>query len=180
MHNIALIGYRCTGKTTVARALAARLGWEWIDSDVELEHRAGKSIAEMFQQDGEPAFRDLECRVTADLCKRKRTIIAMGGGAPMRVENRDAMAAGARVVWLKADVPTIYDRMTADPTTSGRRPDLTRAGGEAEIVELLQQRTPIYRQCADLEIDTESKTPDDVADEIITQLDLSSNSTDTA
>ena len=76
-----LIGYRATGKTTLARLLAQRLGWDWIDADVEIERQAGKSIARMFAEDGEPAFRDLEARVIADLCGRPRLVLAAGGGA---------------------------------------------------------------------------------------------------
>ena len=70
MMNLVLIGYRATGKTTLARRLAQRLGWDWIDADVEIEQRAGKSIARIFAEQGEPAFRDLEAEVIADLCGR--------------------------------------------------------------------------------------------------------------
>jgi len=86
--NLILIGYRATGKTTLARLLAGRLGWEWIDADVEIERRAGKSIAEIFADDGQTAFRDLEAEVIADLCKKERLVLAAGGGAPLRPENR--------------------------------------------------------------------------------------------
>ena len=79
---LTLIGYRATGKTTLAGLLAERLGWDWIDADVEIERRAGKSIACIFAEDGEPAFRDLEAQVIADLCRRDRLVLAAGGGAP--------------------------------------------------------------------------------------------------
>jgi shikimate kinase len=165
--NLILIGYRATGKTTVARVLSAQLACDWMDADVEIERRAGKSIAEIFAQDGEPAFRDLEAQVIADLCKRESLVLAAGGGAPLRPESRQAMRASGRVVWLKAEPETILARMSGDATTAGRRPDLTDQGGLAEIVELLGNRTAIYRESAHLEVDTEGKTPEEIAGEIL-------------
>ncbi len=81
---ITLIGYRATGKTTLAKLLAERLDWPWIDADAEIERRAGKSIAEIFADDGEPAFRDLEAQVIADLCREDQLVLSAGGGAPLR------------------------------------------------------------------------------------------------
>lgn len=169
---LTLIGYRATGKTTIARLLAERLGWEWIDADVEIERRAGKSIARIFAEDGEPAFRDIEVEVTRDLCHKPRLVLAAGGGAPLRAENREAMGAGGTVVWLRALPETIHRRMTGDATTAGRRPDLTAQGGLDEIVELLARRTPIYQQTADFAVDTEGKTPERIAAEILERLHL--------
>lgn len=170
--NIVLIGYRATGKTTLARLLAERLGWQWIDADVEIERRAGKTIAEIFAQDGEPAFRELESQVIAELCAQANIVIAAGGGAPLRPENRRAMKAGGKVVWLQASPQTIYQRMYSDPTTSQRRPNLTARGGMEEIVELLAKREPIYRETADFAVDTEGKTPEQLVDEILAMLRL--------
>jgi shikimate kinase len=167
---LTLIGYRATGKTTLARLLARRLGWEWIDADVEIERRSGKSIARLFAEDGEPAFRDLEAAVMADLCQRPRLVIAAGGGAPMRPETRDAMRAGGKVVWLTARPETILARMSGDATTASRRPALTDRAGLEEIVHLLAKREPIYRQTAHLEVQTEDKDPDSLADEILRRL----------
>src|SRR5688572_30506661 len=86
--NLFLIGYRGSGKTTVARALGELLRWPWLDADVELERRAGKSIQQIFADDGEGAFRDLESAVVADLARLDRHVLALGGGAVMRDENR--------------------------------------------------------------------------------------------
>lgn len=163
--NVAFIGYRGTGKSCVARLLALRLGWPWIDADVELEFRAGKSIAQIFADEGEGAFRDLESQVIADLVRRPSTVIATGGGVVMREENRQALRSAGGVIWLKASPPTIYRRMAADASTMQRRPPLTAFGGLDEIVQLLARREPLYRQCADLEIDTEDKDPQAVAEE---------------
>lgn len=168
--SLTLIGYRATGKTTLARLLAERLGWDWIDADVEIERRAGKPIARIFADDGETAFRELEVAVTAELCQRERLVLAAGGGAPLRGENRRAMRAAGPVVWLRATPDTIHRRMSGDATTAARRPNLTDRGGLAEIVELLRRREPIYQEAADLAIDTEGKTPDQLADEILARL----------
>jgi len=161
-----LIGYRGTGKTTVAEQLGTRLGWTWVDADAEIERRAGKPIAEIFAADGEECFRDLEMRVIADLAQQDRAVVAAGGGAVGRAENRAAMRRGGRVVWLTAAVETILRRIQHDPSTALRRPNLTAAGGEAEVRTLLAQREPLYRETADFEVATEGKTPAEIAREI--------------
>jgi shikimate kinase len=170
--NLFLIGYRGSGKTTVAAALAEQLGWPWLDADAELERRAGKSIKQIFADTGEQAFRDLESAVIADLAGGERQIIALGGGAILREQNRQAIAARGRVVWLQASPETLLARIQADPTTAERRPNLTGQGGLAEIRELLAARTPLYAACADLTIDAERLPPDEIAREIITSLSL--------
>jgi shikimate kinase len=168
--NIALIGYRGTGKTAVARQLARSLGWDWIDADVEVELAAGKSIAAIFADDGEPAFRELEAAVLADLIQRDNTILALGGGVVLRPANRTLVRQAGRVVWLTATPETITARLAADATTTSRRPNLTAAGGLDEIRRLLDERSPLYRHCCDLEVDTEAKAPAEVATEILEKI----------
>jgi shikimate kinase len=169
---IFLIGYRATGKSLVARELAARLSRSWADSDDVIEQRAGKSIAQIFADDGEPAFRELETEAVAALARETGCVVALGGGAVLREENRRAIRQAAAVVWLKASVDTILQRMAADHTTTSRRPNLTIEGGRAEVEELLVVRTPLYRECATLAVDTDLKTASQVADEIVAQLSL--------
>jgi shikimate kinase len=171
--NLFLIGLRGTGKTSVGRVLAQRLGWPCFDADEEVEARAGKSIAAIFADDGEPAFRDVEADVVADLAARGSAVIALGGGAVMRPENRAAIAQSGQVAWLTARPETLWSRIQADRATAARRPDLTPSGGITEIIATLDARQDIYRQCAHLEIDTEGKTPHEIADSILKQLDLS-------
>jgi len=165
--SLALIGYRGTGKTSVARELARRLGWDWVDADVEVELRAGKSIAAIFADDGEAEFRDLEAAVVAELCSWERTVLALGGGAILREANRHCLEKCQPIVWLQASAEVIAERLAGDPTTAGRRPNLTNRGGRNEIEQLLAQREPIYRACATLEVDTEGKDPAEIADEIV-------------
>jgi shikimate kinase len=165
---IVLIGYRGTGKTTVARLLAARLGWTWADLDDAIEQRAGKSIAAVFAEEGEPAFRDFEQRELARLVTREQLVLATGGGVVVRPENRELLQGvsqrGGRVVWLRASPETIHERMSRDGTTAARRPNLTAAGGLNEIIQVLRQRMPWYAQCADATLDTEDKTPEQAVD----------------
>ena len=170
--NIFLIGYRGSGKTTVARALAGRLGWNWLDADAELERRAGKSIREIFAESGEQAFRDLESAVVADLAGLDRHILALGGGAVMRPENRQALAGRGKVVWLRAAAETLAARIAADPTTAARRPNLTGQGGLDEIRQLLAEREPIYQAWADLAVDAAGESPENMAQQIAAAFQL--------
>src|SRR3990172_13143827 len=118
---ITLIGYRGTGKSTLAAPLAKRLGWEWLDADAELERRAGRSIRDIFATDGEPEFRRLERELLAELLRRDRLIVAAGGGAIQNEATRRDMQAAGPVIWLQASVDTIERRLASDPTTGARR-----------------------------------------------------------
>lgn len=171
--SIALIGYRGTGKTTIARLIAGQLSYDWVDADVEVELRAGKSIAAIFEESGEQAFRDLETEVVAELCLRDKTVLALGGGAVLRESNRKTIELCAQTVWLQASAAVIAERILGDPTTAERRPNLTNRGGRHEIEQLLAEREPIYRACATLEVDTEDKDPAEIADEIVAALNVS-------
>lgn len=163
-----LIGYRGCGKTTVARLLGERLSVRAIDADDEIERRAGKSIADIFAEQGETAFRDLESAVIADLVRQAHdAVVSLGGGALNREENRRALAGAGRLVWLAASPETLYARISADSATASRRPNLTSAGGLEEIRELLAKRAAIYRQCATAIVDTEGLSPQQVAERIL-------------
>jgi shikimate kinase len=167
---IFLIGYRGTGKSTVARELAARLCYESIDADDEIERLAGKSIAAIFDNEGEPTFRDWESRVIADLVLKKRIVASLGGGAVLRKENRRGIRQAGQVVWLTAPIDTIIERIAADKSTATRRPNLTPIGGRSEIETLLAARTPLYHECATLVVDTCGKIAAEVAAEIAAKL----------
>jgi shikimate kinase len=165
-----LVGYRGTGKTAVAGELAARLGWDWVDADDLVEQRAGKSIAAIFSDDGETTFRDLESDVVNELCGRRRTVVALGGGAILREANRKVIRGAGPIVWLTAQVDTMLARIAADQSSASRRPSLTKLGDRQEIESLLAERTPYYRECATLIVDTEGKSTAQVAGEISARL----------
>lgn len=178
--NLVLIGYRGSGKTAVARALAERLGWPWYDADEAVERLAGKSIAQIFAEDGEPAFRNWEAQVVDELSARPDCILALGGGAVLSGANRAAIARQGQVAWLTASPETLWRRIQADATTAARRPNLTIAGGITEIIATLAARAPLYRQCAHVVVDTEQRTPAEIADAILAECRLTPTSRDGA
>lgn len=164
MNNLYLIGYRGTGKTTIARLVAERVGAEWADADREIEKLAGKTIATIFRDEGEPAFRDLEARVVAELAKRSGVIVSLGGGAILREENRKLLKDSGRCIWLTATPETIAARLAGDSATNGQRPSLTPLGTLAEIETVLAARTPLYRGLASFTIATDGHSPEKIAE----------------
>jgi shikimate kinase len=159
-----LIGYRGTGKTAVARLLADKLGWRYTDADELLERHAGKTIAQIFADEGEAGFRDREAALLGTLAHGQNEVIATGGGVILRADNRASLRAG-KIVWLTAPAEVLWDRMQQDATTSHRRPNLAQ-GGLAEVNALLGAREPLYAACADWSVDTTSKSAEEVAQAI--------------
>jgi shikimate kinase len=161
---LALVGARGTGKTTVGRLVAARLGRPFADADQELERRAGRTIAAIFAAQGEPAFRVLEETILGELTTRDGLVLATGGGAVLREANRRALRRLGRVVWLTAAPDLLADRLRRDPAG---RPALTAAGTLDEIAAVLVARLPLYRAVADVTVDTAGRSPDEVADAVL-------------
>ena len=161
-----LVGYRGTGKTTVARRVAARLGWPWMDADALLEERAGKTIRAIFAEEGEAGFRRREAAILEELCAEGGRVVATGGGVVLSPGNRALLRSAGLVVWLRADAETIWRRLQADATTAERRPALT-IGGRAEVEELLRLREPLYRECAGWTVETARHTPEEVAESVV-------------
>lgn len=167
---LSLIGYRGTGKSTVGMRVARRLKWDWIDTDNEIERRAGTTIRDIFATQGEPAFRTAERNLIQELVLRDRLVISTGGGAILNADTRQDLRAAGPVIWLVAPVMTIASRILQDATTASRRPNLTSRGGTAEIRELLKVREPLYRECATVIIDTEGLKQTEVVTRIVQQL----------
>ncbi|MEX1095209.1 MAG: shikimate kinase [Planctomycetales bacterium] len=163
---ITLIGYRGSGKSSVAAPLAARLGWEWIDADAEIEARAGMSIRDIFAAEGEAGFRRRERDTMHDLLGRDDLVIAAGGGAVLDQATRFEMQAAGPVIWLRAPVEMLEQRIAADATTAARRPDLTAGGGREEIERLLAEREPLYRAVATGTVDTEGLTVEEIVETV--------------
>ncbi|MFH1672511.1 MAG: shikimate kinase AroL [Pseudomonadota bacterium] len=178
---IVLIGYRCSGKTSVGKRVASILKWRFVDSDAVIEERTGKSIEEIVATGGWTAFRNEEANAIKRLATLDKTVLATGGGVILNPANRKLLRKQGVVVWLKADTTTIENRMKQDDKTESQRPGLTDKGSMEEIKTVLLERTPYYRDAAHHIIDTSNKSADEIADEIITLTRrLSENSDPTA
>ena len=165
MQSFIFIGYRGTGKTTIAQKLAVRLGIPAFDSDAEIECLAGKSIAEIFAQDGEPAFRDKEESAIAEILTRPMPLVlATGGGAILRSRTRERLRQAGRVIWLTASPETILRRITNDTASKTMRPNLTAMPMQDEIVAILEQRMPLYAKTSHEIIDTNLRVADEIVD----------------
>lgn len=147
--NVYLVGLMGAGKTTVGRSLARRLGCGFIDSDREIEARTGVSIPTIFEIEGEDGFRKREVQVIEDLSLLNQHVVATGGGAVLREENRVRMKASGLVVYLNAPPATLWERTRKDRN----RPLLRVADPFQKLKELYVYRDPIYREVADLIID---------------------------
>lgn len=168
---VTLIGYRGSGKSTVAAPLALRLGFDWIDADAEIEQRAGRSIRNIFADEGESGFRRRERDLLSELLGGDRLVIAAGGGAVLDAQTRRRMSAAGPVVWLQAPAEVLARRIADDDLTANRRPDLTTTGGRSEIDDLLAARSPLYRATATLTIDTDNGGIQEIAERIVTAID---------
>ncbi len=165
--NVVLIGYRGTGKSTVAKELGARLGREVVCTDAEVVARAGQSIPEIVNHKGWEHFRDLESEVCRDVAGKERLIIDTGGGAILRPQNVTYLKARGTVFWLTADVATIARRIGEDT----QRPSLTGTKTFLEeISQVLAERLPKYEAAADHVISTDHRTIEEIVDMILSLL----------
>ena len=164
VQNIALIGFMGTGKSSVGQLVASQLHFTYLDTDHVIEARAGKTISEIFAQQGESFFRDLEKKIVGELVTRKKTVISTGGGLPANPENLASLKTHSLVVCLWASPEKIWDRVR----TQTHRPLLNEPDPLAKIRSLLEQRAPYYRQ-ADVLLNTEMRSLKDVAQQVIHQ-----------
>jgi len=158
--NIVLIGYRGTGKSTVGKILAERLGRELVSTDAEIISRARLPVPDIVQRFGWDHFRDLESEVCRDLAGKDGLIIDTGGGAILRQQNVDSLKKNGVLIWLTADVRTITERIGGDT----QRPSLTGAKSYTEEVEeVLRERQPKYKSAANHIIETDGRSVAEVA-----------------
>ncbi|MDI6801217.1 MAG: shikimate kinase [Thermodesulfovibrionales bacterium] len=162
MKNIVLTGFMGTGKTEIGRILSKKLGYMLVDADTEIEKEQNLAITEIFKQYGELKFREIESGVIRRLSMLENTIISTGGGAVLRQENMDNLRKKGVIVCLTASPDTILKRTS----NNNDRPLLQVENPLQKIKELLDFRKPYYAK-ADIMIDTENKTPLEVAEEII-------------
>ncbi|MDD3312489.1 shikimate kinase AroL [Pseudodesulfovibrio sp.] len=145
---IYLIGPRACGKTSVGRALADRLGLDFVDTDHELARDVGMEIADYVAARGWDAFRDREAGVLARLAAGPLRVVGCGGGIVLRAENRSVLSGGV-VVYLRTEPETLAARLMRDPNEA-QRPSLTGKGIVDEVREVLAERAPLYEACADI------------------------------
>nr|WP_298142023.1 shikimate kinase AroK [uncultured Pseudomonas sp.] len=167
MSNLILVGPMGAGKSTIGRLLAKELRVPFKDSDKEIEQRTGANIPWIFDVEGEAGFREREQAVIVELCEQEGMVLATGGGAVMRPENRAALRQGGRVVYLHATVEQQIDRTSRDRN----RPLLRNADPGKVLRELLAIRDPLYREIADIVVDTDERPPRLVVQEILERLD---------
>ncbi len=162
--SIALIGFMGTGKTAVGKTLAERLDKKFIELDSLIEQKAGKTIPEIFSQDGEAAFRELEIEVTREVAERKNTVIACGGGVVLNEINIERLRKECIIVYLTASPKVILKRTSSD---ENKRPLLKKPDKALHIQELLRFRKPFYERAADIKIDTSKLGINSAVEQII-------------
>jgi len=162
--NLWLIGYRCTGKTTVGRRLAEVAGLRFVDADEALTRKIGQSISQFVSERGWPAFRREESRILQELSREDGQIVATGGGVILDPENVRMMRETGMVVWLTARPETILSRLVGDPGTEENRPALTGEGLEAEVRTTLAEREPLYAKAAHHSLETDDCGPEEIAE----------------
>jgi shikimate kinase len=162
--NIVLIGYRGTGKSSVGRLLAARLGRELVSTDVEIVKRTHRTIPEIVAQEGWEYFRDLESNICRELASRDQLVIDTGGGAILRAQNVEALKKNGTLFWLEASVGTIAKRIGRDT----QRPSLTGTKSFVdEIQDVLRERAPTYQAAADHVITTDDRSINQLVEAIL-------------
>lgn len=165
--NVFLIGPMGAGKSTIGRALAELLGKEFQDSDHEIEARTGASIPLIFEIEGEAGFRKRESAVLDELTRREDVVLATGGGAVLAEDNRRALRRRGIVVYLHAPIDTLLARTHRD----SQRPLLQTADRRHTLEEMLRVREPLYRQTADVVVETSHRPPLAVAREIARRIE---------
>jgi shikimate kinase len=165
--NLALIGFMGTGKSSVGRLVADQMHFTFLDTDDVIIARAGKSIADIFAEEGEAAFRERESQLVEELTRRTRTVISTGGGLPVNPENLTSLKTHALVICLWAAPEKIWERVR----NQSHRPLLQEGDPIQKIKELLAVREPFYRQ-ADVLVNTEMRSMREVAHQVIHQYRL--------
>ena len=164
MSAIVLVGVPGAGKTTVGRLLAKELGLEFFDSDQVIEARAGKSVADIFTQDGEPAFRQIEHDVVIELLDSPNAVVALGGGSLGNDETR-AKVKSSNAVWLIAGLAQAVDRVGMN-----RNRPLLLGNVRGQLADLMAAREPLYKEVAAIGVDTSKLIPNEVVFEIVSEL----------
>ena len=165
MKNIVLMGFMGAGKTTIGKKLASALKYEFIDTDEWIEKEQGRKISDIFAEDGEAAFRDMETDLLKRLQNRtEKFVLSIGGGMPVREENRALLRNLGAVIYLKTSKEEIIRRVSG----SRNRPLLQGGDLEEKVTNLMNSRARIYMETAHVEIITDGKNSKEVTEEILT------------
>ena len=165
--SIFLVGMMGAGKTTIGRALANRMGRPFVDTDRVLVERTGVPITTIFEIEGEEGFRRRESSVLAEVAMEPRLVVATGGGAVLAAANREVMRANGTVVYLRARLESLWERLRHDST----RPLLAAPDPRARLRELLEARDPLYQQAAHVTVDTGPQSASHVVARIVAALE---------
>jgi shikimate kinase len=165
---LSLVGLPGSGKTTVGRQLARRLGLGFVDSDLAIEAKLGCSIREFFEREGEPKFRDIEAEVLDTLTTGDNNVVSTGGGAVLRPVNRQNLHSRGKVIYLKSTPEELYRRLRHDTN----RPLLQVSDPMGRLRELFEQRDPLYREVAHFVLETGRPSVATLVNMIVMQLEL--------
>ncbi len=168
--NLFLIGYRCTGKTTIGKSIADAIDWSFVDADIMLVRECGKHIKDIVDTEGWKAFRRRERSTLKQICTKKRQVVATGGGVVLDADNVEAMQTSGMVIWLGATAESIQKRMLQDKNTGNFRPALTDKGRMEEIEDMLLKRNPYYESASDFSIHTDDVPVDEITEIIIQRI----------
>ena len=168
--NLFLIGYRCSGKTTVGKAIAKTIDWSFVDSDIEVIKICGKSIKDIIDTEGWESFRRKERSTLKYISTKDRQVVATGGGVVLDADNIKAMKTCGTVIWLGASAATIQKRMLQDKNSGHFRPALTDQGRIEEIEGMLLERKPYYQSASDFFIHTDNVPVNEITQKIIKKL----------
>ena len=165
--NIILIGFMGSGKSTMGIRLSYRMKQPYIDTDKYIERRAGRTISEIFESEGEEAFRRMETQALESLLADgiRDHVIATGGGMPVNEANHALLKSLGVVVWLRITPESVLERLSSDTA----RPLLQRPDREQVIRQLMEERAPLYSKCADVVVDVDGKRVERIMDEVFTK-----------
>lgn len=168
--NIVLIGYRCSGKTSVGKIIAEKMNRIFVDTDKMIEEKTGSSIEEIVSREGWEYFRDIEKVVVEEVSSKNNLVIATGGGIVMKEDNMENLKEKGFIVWLKGDADILSERMEKDHGKGIRRPSLTGENPAAEIRRVLEIRDTLYEKAGDFIVDTNRISFQEVAELIIKEI----------
>ncbi|MBW1998317.1 MAG: shikimate kinase [Deltaproteobacteria bacterium] len=168
--NIVLLGYRCSGKTTVGRILARKMGRRFVDTDQMIGELTGRSISSIVLENGWDCFRELERELIRKISRLDGLVVATGGGVVLDTENLINLKTNGFLVWLRADSAIMKERLKGQEGSECSRPSLTGSDPIDEFDTVLESRKPLYENTANYEVDTTLITPEEAANSIVKHL----------